>query len=157
MTNYIETAFLEAEKSPMNKAHGAVLVKKNKLISQGHNKYKQRAMTSMKDSDDEKQEYLRKRYRKYCRRTIPTGYSECISFYDFCRVDGRLAASIHAEEDAIIKAGPLAHGATLYVVRYVRGNQGFTNEPAMSFPCKRCARLCEKNKIKVFYTQAEVV
>ena len=157
MTNYIEKASLEAEKSPMNKAHGAVLVKKNKLISQGHNKYKQRAMTNMKDSDDEKQDYLRKRYRKHCRKTVPADYSENMSFYEFCRMDGRLAASIHAEEDAIIKAGSLAYGATLYVVRFIRGTRGFTDEPAMSFPCKRCARLCEKNKIKVYYTNREVV
>jgi len=144
--SYIDDASLEAEKSIMKMAHGAVLVKKNKVISQGHNRYKQRAMTTMKDSDDEKQVYLRKRYKKYCLKSKPE-----TSFFDFCRMDGRLAASVHAEEDCIIKAGHHAHGATLYVVRFVRGS----DEPAMSFPCKRCSKLCEKYGIKVFYTNSE--
>ena len=145
---YIEEATLEAEKSPMKMAHGAVLVKNNKVISQGHNRYKQRAMTTLKDSDDEKQIYLRKRYKRYCLKSKPE-----TTFFDFCRIDGRIAASVHAEEDCIIKAGQQAHGATLYVVRHVRGS----TIPAMSFPCKRCTKLCEKNKIKVFYTYSDQI
>lgn len=145
MYQFIEAAAAEAKKSPMDKQHGAVLVRNNKIISAGHNRYRTKAMTTTKDTDVQMEAKLRKRFRKYCRKSqeVPPP-----TFYDFCRLDGRLAASIHAEEDAIAKAGPLAHGAVLYVVRFSK-----TSEiPALSCPCKRCSRMCQKNKIKVFYT-----
>ena len=150
MSNFIDIATKEASKSPMSKQHGAVLVKNGKVISSGHNKYKQKSMTSVKDDSPDVQEKKIKRYRRHRRRS----HSDDMSFYQFCRMDGRLAASIHAEELAIMRAGTQAYGSTLYVVRYVRHNNSFTDTPAESCPCKRCTKMCEKFKVKVFYTNA---
>jgi deoxycytidylate deaminase len=150
MTNFIEHAINEAIKSPMSKQHGAVLVKNGKIISSAHNKYKQKSMTNLKDNSPEVLDKKLKRYRRHMRRS----HSESMSFYEFCRMDGRLAASIHAEELAIMRAGTQAYGSTLYVVRYVRHNHSFTETPAESCPCKRCTKMCEKFKVKVFYTNA---
>ena len=152
MSNFIEYAIKEASKSPMSKQHGAVLVKNGKIISSAHNKYKQKSMTNLKDNNPDMIEKKKQRYRRHRRRS----HSDSMSFYEFCRMDGRLAASIHAEELAILRAGSRAHGATLYVVRYVRHNHSFTNEPAASCPCKRCSKLCEKHKVKVFYTDSVI-
>jgi len=149
MCPYVDMATIEAQKSHMAKQHGAVLVKKGKIISKGHNRYRQRAMTTLKDSDPEKESKLRRRFRKHSRISNAI---EPLTFYQFCRRDGRLAASIHAEEDAVFKAGVEARGATLYVVRFTRHNHQFTDIPACSCPCKRCTKVCEKNNIKVFYS-----
>ena len=145
MCQFVDAAANEAKKSHMDKQHGAVLVRNKKVISAGHNRYRTKAMTTVKDSDPASEAKLKKRFRKYCRRnqTEPPP-----TFFQFCRLDGRLAASIHAEEDAISKAGSLAHGAVLYVVRFSKSSE----VPALSCPCKRCSRMCEKMKIKVFYT-----
>ena len=145
MRRFIDAAANEAKKSHMDKQHGAVLVRNNKVISTGHNRYRTKAMTTTKDTDASSEAKLKKRFRKYCRKSQE---EEPPTFFQFCRLDGRLAASIHAEEEAISKAGPLAHGAVLYVVRFSKSSE----VPALSCPCKRCSRMCEKNKIKVFYT-----
>lgn len=150
MIPYLSIATQEAAKSPMAKQHGAVLVKNGKVISMGHNRYRQRSMTTMKDSSPESEVRLRRRHRRHQRKT----HGEGLTYEQFCRMDGRLAASIHAEELAIMRAGPRAHGSTLYVVRYVRDNKLFTDVPAASCPCKRCTKLCEKHKVKVYYTRA---
>lgn len=141
---FVDAAAQEAKKSPMDKKHGAVLVRNGKVISVGHNRYRNKAMTTVRDTDSVSMARLKKRFRKYCRRT----HHPPPTFFQFCRLTGRLAASIHAEEDAISKAGPLAHGSVLYVVRFAKTQ----DIPALSCPCKRCSKLCEKNKMKVFYT-----
>ena len=150
MTNFIEHAIKEASKSPMSKQHGAVLVKIGKIISSAHNIYKQKSINNLKDNNPDIIEKKKQRYRRHRRRS----HSDSMSFYEFCRMDGRLAASIHAEELAIMRAGTQAYGSTLYVVRYVRHNNSFTDTPAQSCPCKRCTKMCEKFNVKVFYTNA---
>lgn len=149
MCPFVDSARIEAGKSPMAKQHGAVLVKNGKIIARGHNRYKQRAMTTVKDTSPEREARLRARFRRYNR----ISNNDPITFHQFCRLDGRLAASVHAEEDAVMRAGSRAHGATLYVVRFARNNHEFTDIPAASCPCKRCTKVCQRNKIKVFYSE----
>lgn len=134
-------AYEESLKSPMSKKHGAVIVKNGKMIAAGCNKYNNRSMQkcSWRNSDETR---LRKLYEERCPE---------VPFYKFAdKAWGKSSCSIHAEIDAIVKAGQhRARDSTMYVVRY--GGEG-RDIPMWSQPCVKCAKACNRLNIKVFYT-----
>lgn len=136
---YLDLALEEAKKSLMSKQHGAVIVSKGRIVSKGHNRYQGRSLGG-KSRRDILQTQLRQEWLK-----IQTD----IPFNIFSNsMWGKSGCSVHAEIDAIIKAGNNCFGGTLYVVR-----RRITDGKALeSTPCKRCAKAAQRRHLKLVYT-----
>lgn len=136
---YIDLALEEAKKSLMSKQHGAVIVSKGRVVSTGHNRYQGRSLGG-KSRRDILQTQL---YKEWTLRNID------VPFNIFSNsMWGKSGCSIHAEIDAITKAGNACFGGTLYVVRR-RSTDGKALE---STPCKRCEKAAQRRKLKLVYT-----
>ena len=135
---YIQLALEEAKKSSMSKQHGAVIVLRGRVISKGHNKYQGRALGG-RIWREELQETLRKDWIHREPHVPFSIYSNSMW--------GKSGCSLHAEMDAIIKAG-YCLGATLYVTRR-RVTDGMALE---STPCKRCEKAAQRKGLKIAST-----
>uniref|UniRef100_A0A6C0FF09 CMP/dCMP-type deaminase domain-containing protein n=1 Tax=viral metagenome TaxID=1070528 RepID=A0A6C0FF09_9ZZZZ len=138
---YIDIALDIANKSSMSKQHGAVIVLRGKILSTGYNKYLTRAISG-KTWRDELQIQLRKEWME---RDIQT------SFSTFSNGGwGKMSCSLHAEMDAMIKAGISCNnnGSVLYVTR----RSAIDGRALNSNPCKRCTKAAFRRGIKIIYT-----
>ena len=135
---FIDLALEEAKKSSMSKQHGAVIVLRGRVLAKGHNKYQGRALGG-RMWREELQETLR---RDWILREPNVPFSTYSN-----SMWGKSDCSLHAEMDAIIKAG-YCPGATLYVARR-RITDGMALE---STPCKRCHKAAQRKGLKIVYT-----
>jgi len=140
---YLELAVEESRKSAMSKKHGSVLVRRGKVLATGFNKYQGRSMKNF-SWRDENELKLRRKFELAGGGDI----HEYKAFTD--KLWGKSACSIHAEQDAIMKAGNAARGSTLYVARTGGINGGDIMD---SCPCVKCCKACLRLNIRVFYTR----
>lgn len=142
-TIFWDLAYSESLKSPMSKKHGAVLVKRGKVVSTGYNKYQNRAMQNF-SWREENEPRLRKLFDR-------EGGGDIYAYKQFTdKMWSRSACSVHAEMMAILNAGMSpARGCTLYVIRC--GGVG-QQEILPSDPCPKCTKACERLNIRVFHS-----
>ena len=136
---FIELALEEAKKSLMSKQHGAVITVKGRVISKGHNRYQGRSLGG-KSRRDIIQNQL---YKEWLLLETTTPFNIFSN-----NMWGKSGCSVHAEIDAMIKAGNTCYGGTLYVVRR-RQTDGKALD---STPCKRCEKAAQRRRLKMVYT-----
>lgn len=140
---YIDLATEESKKSIMSKKHGAVLVKRGKVLATGYNKYQNRSMQNF-SWRDENEIKLRRKFEL-------AGGGDTHAYKAFTdKLWGRSSCSVHAEQDVIMKAGNAARDSTLYVVRTGGANGNVMMDSA---PCIKCCKACLRLNIRVFFSK----
>ena len=138
---YLNIALEIANKGAMSKQHGAVLVNRGKILSTGYNKYLTRAISGRSWRDDLQTQL----HKIWLEKNIQTSFSTYSN-----GGWGKMGCSLHAEMDAIIKAGVSCNnnGSVLYVTRRSTVDGRALN----SSPCKRCTKAAFRRGIKIICT-----